>query len=271
MVQRTMAIILLAAGLGGCGGQYILTAGDQVAPVGQDATTVARLQRTEIWIYSQAIQNSPLRFRIGNGPERVAFTDKLGYAGTTVPVPDMPGRFSMTIDVQDTYGDEAVGTVPVFVWEPNTPVIAVDLDGLPDAGTTQSDGAARALWRLAEHGNICYLTRRPVKKHARAHKSLAARNYPDGPILLWQRQRWHIVRGRWRMPKVVVETRLVSQLPELRRRFPRLAVGICDGPLAGKAFIQAGMRCVVIGSGSVGQADVLRYRDWTDLAERGIP
>jgi hypothetical protein len=73
------------------------------------------------------------------------------------------------------------------------------------------------------------------------------------------------------MPKVVVETRLVSKLPELRRQFPRLAIGVCDGPLAGKAFVQAGMRCVVIGSRSVGQADILRYTDWTDLAESGLP
>ena len=270
-MRRTAAIILLAASLAGCGGQYILTAGDQVAPAGQDAAVVARLQRTEFWIYAQSVHNEPLRFRIGNGLQRNAFTDRLGYAGTTVPVPDMPGRFPMTIDVQDKHGDEAAAAVPVYVWEPNAPVVAVDLDCLPDAGTTQAESAARALWRLAEHGNICYLTRRPVKRHARAHESLAERNCPDGPILLWHRQRWHIIRGRWRMPKVVVETRLVSQLPELRRRFPRLAIGICDGPLAGEAFVQAGMRCVVIGSGSIGQADVLRYRDWTDLAERGVP
>lgn len=270
-MRLTAATLLLAASLGGCSGRYILTAGDQVAPVGGQAMTVARLQRNEFWFYSPPVEDALIRFRIADGQERAAYTDKLGYAGTTVPVPGMPGRFPMTIDLQDRRGDEAREAVPVYVWEPNAPVIAVDLDCLPARTSPQADSAARALWRLAERGNICYLTRRPVRRHARAHKSLARRNCPDGPVLLWQRERWHVVRGRWRLPRLVVETRLVSELPELRRRFPGLAIGICDAALAAKAFAQAGIRCVVIGQAGVGPAEVVRYKDWADLAEKGVP
>ena len=268
---RMPAVLVLGAFLGGCAGGYTLTVPDQVAPAGREATTVVRVQRHEFWVLWLPVEEAALRFRLGASPQRGAYTDKLGYAGTTVAVPDGPGRYAMTVAHLDRQGDEVTAEIPVYVWDPSRPVLAVDLDCLPPSWSDAADDAAKGLRGMAESANICYFTRRGVAAHPHAHEALRNGQYPDGPILLWQRERWHIVRGRWRMPKVVVETRLVSELPEFRKRFPSLQMGICTGGLAGKAFAEAGVKCLVIGSAGVGPADVSRYKDWAEFAAKGAP
>lgn len=270
-MRRILVLTAWAACIGGCSGRYILTAPDQVAPVGGEATAVVRLQRHEVWFYSHPARESWLEFQIEGGPKRAAYADKLGYIGTTLEVPQAPGRYTIDMHYQDFEGDEVFGSAPVYVWEPNAPVVAVDLDDLPPGWSSQAEDAARAIRKLNERANICYFTRRAVLAHAKAHQRLAEQGYPDGPVLLWQRERWHLVRERWRLPKVVVEARLVSQLPVLRKSFPGLRMGVCRTALAGRAFSRAEMKCVVVGDRDVGPANVIRYASWAELAEKGVP
>ena len=58
----------------------------------------------------------------------------------------------------------------------------------------------------------------------------------------------------------MIESRLVSQLTELRKQFAGLEVGVCDSSLAARAFTEAGLEARVIGEGT----------SWSDLAERGL-
>ena len=84
-MQRPWIVII--AGMlscGGCGGYYTLTAGDHLAAVGQDTPVVVRLQRNDFFFLNLGAKDAVMRFRIGEGVERAAYTDKLGYAGTTV-------------------------------------------------------------------------------------------------------------------------------------------------------------------------------------------
>jgi hypothetical protein len=265
-----LAALLLCAGLAGCGGQYILTVPDQVAAAGRPTPVVVRLQRSEFWLLSRSVDDMPLRFVIDDGPQRAAYTDALGYAETLVQAPNAPGRHEMAVALQDDEGDEASVRGPVYVWDPNARAVAVDLDALPRRGRP-AQAATDALRRIARQARICYFTRRPVAEHRAAHDELAERGRPDGPILLWQRERWHLVRGRWKLPRIVVETRLVSQLPALRERFAGLTTGVCTTVLARKAFAEAGLRCLCVGSGDACPKDAVGYRDWADLAERGLP
>ncbi len=251
--------------LAGCGGAYQLTAPDQIAPAGGEATAVVRLRRQEVWILSQSVDNALLRFRVNDGPMRAAYTDKLGYAGTTVPVPDLPCRCEMVIEHMDRRGDEAAFRTPLYVWDPQWPVLAVDLDSLPSSPAGEPGPAAAGLQQATRGAHIAYFTRRPVREHAAAHGWLETHGYPDGPVLLWQRERWHVVQGRWKLPKIVVETRLVSELPELRKQFPTLTRGVCTSGLAAAAYREAGLQCIVIGSDSVGGDDAVRYGSWEEF------
>jgi len=194
----------------------------------------------------------------------------------------------------DFEGEEVSATVPLYVWDAAKAVVAVDLDSLPTSrrsflassranwsrmtgGTAPPSGpqavapARRALARVAAGANVIYLTRDEVKTHRRLHGWLTAEGYPDGPILLWQRRRWHIVRtGRFRIPRVVIESRLVSQLSELRKAFPRMGLGVSASSLAAKSFAEAHLRCVVIGGAKVRSTNPIRFASWGELAEKGL-
>jgi hypothetical protein len=267
----TGMVLAALAAASGCGGQYILTVPDQVARAGGQTTAIVRLQRNDFFVLTPAVKDAPMRFRVADEKERGAFTDKLGYAGTTVPVPARPGPHRLRVTHLDRFGDEVVAEAPVYAWDPNRPVIAVDMDCLPGLTLGSSAQASRALQRLAASAKVLYLTRRSTRRHAETHKMLERAGYPDGPVLAWQQQRWHIVReGRFRLPRVVVESRLVSQLPELRKLFPKMDVGVCDAHLAAEAFAAAGLKVLLVGRTPVDvQTQVLRRNSWADLAARG--
>jgi len=264
-------LFCLLPALAGCGGQYILTAPDYIALAGSEAPVVVRLQRSEFYRVAASVVDAPLQFRIAGGDERVAYSDSLGYVGTTVSAPARPGKYRLSITYQDYEGDVLAGELALYAWLADRAVVAVDLDGLPPPGVAQTEAAWSALSVIARGANILYLTRRPVAEHQQIHADMRKAGYPDGPVLLWQRERWHITRtGPYKLPKVIVETRLVSQLEELRRVFPRLEVGVCTSELAAKALADAGLRCVVVGSGGEGLLNVMRHESWGELADRGI-
>lgn len=274
-MRRSWLFLLCTAALtGGCGGQYILTVPDQLAPAGGEATTVVRLQRNDFFVLAPATKDALMQFRIAGGPLRAAYTDKFGYAGTTVPVPAEPGRYRLVVSHLDIYGDEVTAERPAYVWKADRPAIAVDMDCLPGLWLGDAKSAAVALRRLADGANVLYLTRRSTRRHPGAHKRLRNAGYPDGPILLWRRERWHIVREKWRgvpIVRVVVESRLVGQLPEVRKTFPGLTVGICNSQLAASAFSAAGLRCVVVGAPSVKAKTQLTHRkSWAQLGTDGL-
>jgi len=78
------------------------------------------------------------------------------------------------------------------------------------------------------------------------------------------------VPGWYRIPRIVVESRLVSQLARLRRDFTNLALGVCDSALAAKAFAEAGMTVLMVGGAGVEGENVQRFADWKALADEGL-
>ena len=312
MRSKLFGLSLLLVVVGGCGGEYILTVPDQLSATGSVVTVGARLQRNDFFVLSLASVKAYLRFQIDGGEkapttqpttrpadpfiERSASTGKLGYLAVRIPMPKKPGRYDLTVRYQDDDGDEIEKTVGAYVWDPDRPVIAIDMDPLPRrrakltqgrkgwwtglvrytidllprAASGDAPSARAALARLAEKSNILYLTRRGVINHPQCRSELSQNGYPDGPVLAWRRQRWHLVPGRFKIPKVVVESRLVSQLDELRKTFSNMWAGISTSSLAGKAFVEAGMRAVIIGDARLGGEKVMRIATWKELAEKGL-
>jgi len=261
-------ILLLLLAVGGCGGQYALTVGDHVAAAGSDAPVVARLQRNDFFVLDLPASGAWLRFEAEGRPLRAACTDKQGYAGTTLPVGEKPGCYRLRSDYIDIEGQEVSAEARLLVLDPGAPAFAVALDDLPMDGSYQAKSAQVALARLCREGGLIYLTGRPIPQQRALHERLAKAGYPDGAILPWRRQRWHVVQ-EGRLYRVVVEDRLVSQLPELRESLPGLAVGICRSPAAAKAFQSAGMRAVVVGKEAAKYAADGR-NSWDDLRKNAI-
>ena len=273
-MTRFILALCLVGGLllsGGCGGDYILTVPDMVAPAGGGGVAVVRLQRTDFMFVPMAVKEALIQFQAGDEPPRGAFTDALGYAGTSLTAPQKPGRYKLKAGLSDRWGDEVRAEAKAYVWDAKAPAVAVDLDCLPGMALGFSKQSSLALGRAAKGANILYLTRRGASSHAKLHAQLANAGYPDGPILEWQRQYWHIVRdGKYyNMPRLVFESRLVSQLPDLRTMLPGLTAGICEDYLAAKAFAEANMRVVVVGGAKVEAKDVVRRASWSELAEKG--
>lgn len=266
-MRRLVGLLAAAAMLGGCGGYYTLTVPDQVAPAGGQARAVARLRRNDFFVLDLAVRNAPIGFIVPGQQDRASYTDDLGYAATTVPVPDKPGRYEMVVSLRDSEGEEMIVRPPLYVWSPDRAVVAVDLDCVPGG----SAEAAKALGAISKRANIVYMTRERVSDHPALHERLNRDRCPDGPILLWQRKRWHIARtGRYRIPRVVIESRLESQLGVLRTTFEKLSVGVCSSDLAARAFAGAGLRCAVVGGAKVSPEKVTRFASWGDLAEKGL-
>ncbi len=263
--------LLLSVMVGGCGGQYTLTGGDHLVVIGAETPVVVRLQRNDFFVLNFPAKGALIRFGIPDGSERAAYADKLGYAGTTMTAPTKPGRYTVRIDHMDSEGEELSGAVSLFVWDPARPVVAVDIDSLPTVISEDAVGARAALKRVTALANIVYLTREPIREHYRLHCRLTLDGYPDGAIIRWTRQRWRIERrGRYKMPKVIVEGKLISQLSEVRKTFPKLSVGICASKLAAEAFADAQMHAVIIGDKAVNVPSLTRHESWEELAIRGI-
>ena len=268
-MKQAVGLVLLCVVSSGCGGYYTLAAGQHVGATGQETPVVVRLQGNDFFFLNLGVKGAAMRMRVGDGPERVAYSDKLGYAGTTVFAPNKPGEYPLYIDHLDREGDEIRGETSLFVWDPAKPVIAIDGDSLPTGESEQTAAAAAAITSLAETANVIYLTRQSIHRHPELSGTFHDSLYPEGPVLLWRRQRWHIVR-EGRFPKIVVESRLVSQLSELRQMFANFRAGVCTTELAARAFEDAGMQAVLIGRPPDGQSGRV-YRDsWLELGTLGI-
>ncbi len=265
-MPRLLCAIVVAVLCGGCGGNYILTVPDQVAPAGGDAAAVVRLQRAEVYRVALPVEGAALRFRVAGGPERGAYTDENGYAGTTVPVPDKPGCYKMTVDHMDKEGDEIGAEVSCYAIDANRPVVVVDLESLPPLGTPAAATARDALQRVAAEAAIIYVTQKPVKEHIHAHQGLRQENFPDGPVLTWQRESYHIVRtgsGAIKMSRIVFENRMVSQLPTLKKLFGRLKAGVTNSSATAKLYADAGID--VIALAPMDDVKVIKHVSWDTL------
>jgi hypothetical protein len=269
-MRQTMLMAIGCLLLSGCGGQFILIAPDPIAPAGQEAPMVVRLQRRDLFFVPAAVKDTCIRFQLPES-RQAAITDRDGYAGVSLQAPQRPGIFPLKVAAQAREGEEILQQSRFYVWARDQTAIAVDLDGLPGYGSAEALEARSALVRLAARANLVYLTQRAVTEHPKAHAFLARCGYPDGPIVVWESKRWQMVnRGGLPVPEILWEGRMVSQLPLLRDQFPGLNVGICTGGKAAAGFNAANLRAIVVGDAAVKGDQVKSCRRWSDLPALGL-
>lgn len=275
-----MSMMLLLSVACGCSGQYILTVPEQVVPVGGQVVMVARMQQEEFTGYRPAVRDIALQCRVANGPLRCAYTDRLGYAAAALPAPPAPGRYHVTVTHIDKDGREVTTFTPLYVWDKDAPVVAVDLDAFLTRSSPQgakgdaAKSVRKALAIIQRRANIVYMTQRPIREHAFLHDGLASGEFPDGPILSWQREffenRHKTTTGA--LDIFAVEDRLVSQLPGLKKTFPNLRMGITDSPVAARSMLAEGLKVVYVGQEGPLSPKVspeVRRSSWSELAADG--
>ncbi len=264
-MPRMTIILLCVATVSSCGGRYVLTVGDQVAPLGGEAAVVVRLQQMEVGPLKRSVQGAALRFSIGQNAERGAFTNELGFAGTTVPAGSREGKLPLLVSCQSSSGDEISARALAYVWKKDSPAVAVDLASL--GGRDSAAGAVEALGKLAAEGvHILYLTQTSPYDLAKTKAKLAEAGFPDGPLLVWMRKDYHLARvGPLNLPWLAGETTLSSRVSYLRKLLVGLACGICGSPRAADAFSKAGIRPIVIGGRGYGGPKALHLRSWAQL------
>jgi len=265
--MRIIGIAALVAVMGGCSGQYIITIPDQVAPAGGRAAAVIRVQQYEFGALKRIIEDAPMRFSINGLAEKGAFTDELGYAPASVPVPDKPGKYELLVQMQNAMGDEASGKAPVYVWAKDSSIVAVDADSLPTSDSVALARARKALSKIAAGSHILYLTRHHPEDVYLVRAALSEGDYPDGPVLVWRRSYRHLVRtGRLRMPWIVNEAHLVCDLSLMREVFSGLKTGISTSPAAVAAFARAKMTAYIVGDAPAPDTPTARRASWSRLA-----
>ena len=280
---ENLSVALMAAcvmALCGCGGEYILTVPDLVAPPGETANVVIRLERYEFASLRMTVEGAPMRFQVGKLLEVGAYTDEMGftglltdagYAGTAVPMPETEGTYVLNVSLQDNEGDQAHVETPVYVWARGSALTAVDLDSLPVAEEMDAVYARAALAAVAMTSHVVYLTQAGVGDKAALREKIVTAGYPDGPVFTWRRSTLHFVRtGPLRLPQFVRESRLVMHMRYLKALYPGLAGGICTTSGAAAELAEAGIMPVLVGEADVEGLTVTRRSTWSDLARRGV-
>jgi len=226
-----------------------------------------RLQKNDFFVLSLPEKDAALRFQIAGGPLRGAYTDKKGYAGAVVPVPAEVGEYQLVVSHLDRQGEEITADAPAYVWDAGRRAAAVDLDCLPMLPGRKLLAARSAMMALSADANIVYLTTEGIHDHDKLHRRLKDFGYPDGPILIWQREHWRIERDDMTgFRRVIIAENLVSQLDDLKRIFVGLDTGVCDSTLAAKVFSRVGLQTMVIGDDGEGVPNVRRFKSWEDLS-----
>ncbi len=252
-----MSLLLVMSCVGGCGGEFILTATDAVGLPGERAAVVVRLQRREFWLHAPPLSDAAITFRRPEGGLVAARTHKDGYSAVAVELPRRPGRYPLELHHQDTQGDTVSSRTELYVLAPDRPIVAVDLDSLP-FGRGSAPRAAAALRRIEERAQILYVTGHRSDPCSVVHQRLAKAGYPDAAVV-------SCARGRpWQGPAVWGDEEGIA-LAALRQRLPLLRWGIAADDDSAELFQQAGLFVLAVKDASARRAAHVFFPTWSEL------
>jgi len=249
-----IAVLLVAAAvLGGCGARdlmlgtnsdYLFTVMDSVAAPG--APTQLRVQiRGGDFLRGQP--GLAVRYYRDGKLFKVAETDTDGAAAVTF-TPDAPGNYEFVVQIGAAGLREippAPETLLVACRATDAPMVVVDLDKTVVASGFEAvllgkakpmAQSQRVLARLAGERNIIYLTHRPDYFGPKSKRWLAENGYPRGPLLM-------STVGGFLKGSGAFKT---GRIAELQKTFSKIEIGIGDKISDGQAYLDNGMRAIVI-------------------------
>jgi hypothetical protein len=178
--SRIIVLLMLAAAvLGGCGGQYALRAGDQVAAAGGEAPVVVRLLKNDFLVLNLPVDNAAIRFQADGQPVRAAYTDKSGYAAAAVPAPKEPGTYPLRVSHLDRYGREVDACVTLYVWPRESRIVVVRAE---DALAGGADGGPQLLAQVRD-ARVVYWSDEDFDDREELLNRLRKSSWPAGPLV----------------------------------------------------------------------------------------
>jgi hypothetical protein len=253
--MRRICLWLLPALLGGCSGEYLMTAPDIAGNAGETAPAVVRLQRREFWRYCPPAKEIPVQFRMTNGPLCAARTDEAGYAGMSMTLPKLPGRYEIAISLQDPLGDTAEDKIVAYVLNPNKPIVVVDYDSLPIVGG-DALAAAAALTHVAQDAQILYLSEKDGQNASVARQRLTLVGFPEGAVLPYAKSHWQPPYAAKSSPKA---------LESLRQRFKNITYAIAADEDSAEAFYQVGLKILAVKDPAAKKHAAQFFTTWQEL------
>jgi hypothetical protein len=247
------ALWLSAAALGGCGAQqlmldtdndYLFLAMDTLSTPGREIVLQAQVRGGD---FLRGQCGLAVRFFRDGVLFKVAETGDDGIAAVTF-TPSAPGDYEFVAQVAPA----GLGQSPpepaallVACRKPDTPLVLVDLDKTVVAsgfeavllGTPKPmDHSRRVLDRLARTRTIVYLTHRPELLGSKSKRWLADNGFARGPLLAGTAGGF--LKGS--------QANKAGRIAELKKTFSNLEIGIGDKVSDARAYLDNGMRAVVI-------------------------
>jgi hypothetical protein len=223
----------------------VILANDILVEPGQEVSLAVTL-RTGLKL--QGVENKRLRFLLGDVLLGEVRSNHLGDAALKWKVPDKPGEYVLRIALaapDQPAKPVADAALLVAAWPKDASIAVIDLDRtLTDAGfgqVLQGDakampGAALVVQRLAKTNRIVYLAYRPDFLGALGKRWLADNAFPAGPVVAAAGNALLAGPGPAKNLRVA----------EIRKTYPKVAVGIGDKPSDAKAWADAGMTAVLL-------------------------
>jgi hypothetical protein len=252
-IAAMAALWLWAAMLGGCGAQelmlgtendYLLLAMDSLVAPGQETMLHVQIRGGD---FLRGQPGLAVRFFRDGRLFKVAETGDDGVAAVTF-TPGAPGDYEFVAQVVPaglSQSPPEPATLLVACRQPDAPLALVDLDKTVVAsgfeavllGTPKPmDHSRRVLDRLAKTRTIVYLTHRPEFFGPKSKRWLADNGFARGPLL--SSTVGGFLKGS--------EAYKAGRIAELKKTFTNPEIGIGDKLSDAKAYMDNGMRAIVI-------------------------
>ncbi|MCP4250219.1 MAG: hypothetical protein GY778_24510 [bacterium] len=215
----------------GCASPYLMTVDDVVCPVDEKVRLIGKLEYRGVAVFNKGLDDGQIRFYLDGQPVGEDDTNDEGYARIKRRFAS-PGRRRLEIRYRDGRGRTQSAEATVFVWDPSQPILVVDVDNtlahtkkryLFSRGPDRSAPFATAvevLTELADHFRVVYLTARPRELAVKTRQWLAAHDFPAGPVLTWD-----VDRYEWSATSFKKD-----RLDDLTDRFDHVTIGIGNAP-----------------------------------------
>jgi hypothetical protein len=229
-----------------------LTAYDAVAPAGGVVPLRIRLEYAGVGRLHFPMHGFNVTFTTPRLASKEARTGEDGVASLPVQVPTgATGLYHVNVNFNgDDHHKPGQVTCRIFVWPQDSLILITDVDHtISDLSqlkvpftsvqrTPPLPGAPEALRDLAHTYRIIYLSARDQVFYQHTQTWLDAKGFPEGPLFC---RHFHLGEGQEQFKRQFIA--------DLKKRYPKVAVGVGDQPGDANAYLANGMKAFLINPG----------------------
>jgi hypothetical protein len=253
-----------------------LTVYDQLLLPGEPIALEAKLEHDGIAGLNPDMRGYPLRFTIPTALDQEVMTAREGVAALSVRSSHASGdptRVIVRFPGSRLHRPvEVAGRI--FVWPAASPILIIDIDHTisdlsefdvlftENAHIPALPGAVETLATLARRYRIIYLTARDHAFYNKTRAWLEGRGFPEGPLFTRDYHVWE-TRGTFKR----------NFIAKLKERYPNMAVGVGDRPDDAQAYLDNGMKTLIIDPTGEGRfpGQALVVSSWREVGTLLVP